>query len=426
MARPLRCEIETDSLYDYHYSQYSLALPMPPGYPTKIPSPSKADTLDIAEEYSDLSMTYVGQRQHHGSQEEDLLDKGLGHQFGRQMSNNWPGYYCTSIKLLGPSQDTSSNLSSTHPAPLRSHTSQPPHSTSSAYTHTLQLYRDDGPQFDRENILTVLKREKQEKCLMESKVTKLEVKVASLEGQLSSSQKQYEQLLEKLPASSLGDNHPPASARSGGLDPFLSLLKYACDADAKPPAKHTDFPNVVYWTKSAYIEDSRQGHEYLKMTTTANSGSVAFLEDENGIVIDEDTQRRMREYQHALFFTLRCFNLAPTSWLCCTDVAREYFLRFMRTKFPIFSLCDDHWKADNFAMLYYSQWGDRPRTTTGSEVDNHVKQESDNPQGQTMHNAKVTGGSKRRTSDLDVSEPSRIKRKKCKSVPELNASGSAT
>ncbi|KIK84607.1 hypothetical protein PAXRUDRAFT_152882 [Paxillus rubicundulus Ve08.2h10] len=155
----------------------------------------------------------------------------------------------------------------------------------------------------------------------------------------------------------------------------MSLLKDAHEKDKAPYAMHDQFPHIVYWTKADYLKDSQIGRKYLKTKCNDSSGSVGFLEDENGKIISREDQQCIRDYQCSLCYTLLKFGLVPVTWLQCTQVAQEFFFHSMQTKFPVLRYCADHWKADTFMWLYYSQWANHPCAASDAE-EPKLKQEA--------------------------------------------------
>ncbi|KIK72501.1 hypothetical protein PAXRUDRAFT_38141, partial [Paxillus rubicundulus Ve08.2h10] len=85
-------------------------------------------------------------------------------------------------------------------------------------------------------------------------------------------------------------------------------------------------------------------------------GTIGFLEDENGQIVDKEEQQHICNHQCSLCYTLLTYDLAPTSWGKCPDIAHKFLVRLMRIKFPVLRYCMDDWKADMLMGLYYLQW----------------------------------------------------------------------
>ncbi|KAF9222266.1 hypothetical protein BS17DRAFT_767909 [Gyrodon lividus] len=115
-------------------------------------------------------------------------------------------------------------------------------------------------------------------------VSKLEAKVLSLEGELSSSHKLYAQLLDRIGSLQIAPGNS-ALYSTTAMDPFMALLKDVCEKDNAPYETWDHFPNIMYWTKANYLKDYQIGHEYLKTKCDDNSGSISFMEDKNSVVI---------------------------------------------------------------------------------------------------------------------------------------------
>ena len=188
----------------------------------------------------------------------------------------------------------------------------------------------------------------------------------------------------------------------------MSLLQDARTNDTTPSFTQSELPRIIYWTKKDYLKDYNNGKGFLRTTRNGDSGTVGFLEDENGNIVNKDEQARMRDFQRSLAYTLLKFGLAPTSRGRCTRPAQEYVVCSMRLKFPVFRYCADNWKADTFMGLYYSQWSDRPQASGDSET-NRVKQETtDSASTELSRNGKTR---KRPASSSMTNVPS-TKRKK--------------
>lgn len=99
----------------------------------------------------------------------------------------------------------------------------------------------------------------------------------------------YAELLERIQSLDTG------STTSG--DPFLAVANAAEKADIYPELDHEDYPEIVYWHKSDYLSDHRGGHGVIRTTSTADSGALKFITNEDGIVVSE-----AREILCAVFY----------------------------------------------------------------------------------------------------------------------------
>ncbi|KIK76548.1 hypothetical protein PAXRUDRAFT_18126 [Paxillus rubicundulus Ve08.2h10] len=190
-----------DREYKYKYSQHSVTLPMPPGDLTNNVSDSNSPEPRPASAVSKME-----------------------HQFGRETSNEW-GYYHSDTSSY-TSSHASSSRSRILPPPSSSqfHMHAGPLSFQDTYRHPRGQSLDEDCQSDRDSLVITLRREKNH---FKHKVSKLEAKVISLEGELSSSHKLYAQLLEKLSSLQIA---PAGSDASGSfstttMDSFMALLK---------------------------------------------------------------------------------------------------------------------------------------------------------------------------------------------------------
>lgn len=160
----------------------------------------------------------------------------------------------------------------------------------------------------------------------------------------------YDELLEHI--QSLNTR----STTSG--DPFLAVANAAEKADIYPELDHEDYPEIVYWHKSDYLSDHRSGRGVIRTTSTADSGALKFITNEDGIVVSEARQREMHEKFCVLCFTLLKYGRAPVSWMKINVIATKFFYHSMRTAFSELHLCSNGWKATSLAVEYYSQWKD--------------------------------------------------------------------
>ena len=180
----------------------------------------------------------------------------------------------------------------------------------------------------------------------------------------------YKQLLERVYRAPEGTC---SNCKAGTVsDPFSTILQSVRDTDTIPPYMRDEYPEVVYWTKIEYLKDFQNGRGKLRTSRTTELGSAGFLENEFGVISSKDNQQKFRDSLRPLLYTLLHHNLAATTWLKCTNEAREYVLRSLRTRFSEFRMCADDWKADMFTSLNYSHWSDRPRDSTSETM---VKEE---------------------------------------------------
>ncbi|KIK74484.1 hypothetical protein PAXRUDRAFT_175573 [Paxillus rubicundulus Ve08.2h10] len=158
---------------------------MPPGYKPRDQSPPS----DLKSESYLTSAETPSQFSTKRTDRPDLealgSDRDPEHRFGRQVSNEWIFY---------PS-DTNSRSSVTL---SHSSTYPPVHAPRpDIYSHTYSHPAGPAPlrelSSENDNQVTVLKKDKRH---LKHKVTKLEIKVVSLEGELASANKLYKQLLE--------------------------------------------------------------------------------------------------------------------------------------------------------------------------------------------------------------------------------------
>lgn len=223
----------------------------------------------------------------------------------------------------------------------------------------------------------------------------------------------YQQLLQRVGAAITGGpSHGPVV--SVVSYPFLAILQSVRDADTIPPYMREAYPYVVYWTKSEYLEDHQNNHGALCTFRAPDSGPIGFLETEEGIVLSQEAQQQCCDYAKPLLYTLLAHNLAPSSWAKCTSLAREFFVRSMRMKFPIFRLCLDDWKADTFMSAYYLQWEDRP----GRAEMPSMGEEGDTDPSLTANSSRVNSSARKRPQSTSLASfsPQPGRRKKEESL----------
>ena len=124
---------------------------------------------------------------------------------------------------------------------------------------------------------------------------------------------------------------------------------------------HEDYPKVIYWMKAEYIKDHQNGHGTLQTTCTLNSGTSGYLESEEGVILCKDKQQKYCKSLKLILYMLLQHNLTLMTWTKHIALAHKYFICSMWTKFAVFCLCVDDWKADMFMFMFYSHWSDRPR-----------------------------------------------------------------
>ncbi|KIK75186.1 hypothetical protein PAXRUDRAFT_173523 [Paxillus rubicundulus Ve08.2h10] len=290
---------------------------MPPGYKPQDQSPPS----DLKSESCPTSAETPSQFSTKRTDGPDLevlgSDRDPEHRFGHQVLNEWNFYLSdtnsrSSVTLL--------HLSTYPPA----HAPRPDIYTR-AYSHPAGPAPLRESSSENNNQVTALKKDKRH---LEHKVTKLEIKVASLKGELASANKLYKQLLEHV--NGLGVESVKNVPRSHLMvNLFMSLLKDIRDADSAPYYTKDALPKLIYWSKAEYVKDWQNGRGYVRTKRNPDSGTIGFLEDENGQIVDKEEQQRMRDHQRFLCYTVLMYNLVLTSWGKCPDIACEFLVRLM-------------------------------------------------------------------------------------------------
>ncbi|KAG2119708.1 uncharacterized protein F5147DRAFT_767179 [Suillus discolor] len=128
------------------------------------------------------------------------------------------------------------------------------------------------------------------------------------------SSSRYEQLLEHIGSLSIGTP----------TDPFTEILKVAHEANRQIPVYCEDnYDGVYYWFKSDWTKEYLS-HGVLEVKCPDGAGSISYLVDEDGFVVSEAIQQKMRETLHILWFILLRFGCAPTSWTKIDILALEF------------------------------------------------------------------------------------------------------
>lgn len=76
-------------------------------------------------------------------------------------------------------------------------------------------------------------------------------------------------------------------------DPFLALVKASEKADTSQELDPDDYSDILYWEKSAYLADFKNGRGILQTTRTEDSGALGYIVDEEGIIITEQHRKLM-------------------------------------------------------------------------------------------------------------------------------------
>ncbi|KAG2045779.1 hypothetical protein BDR06DRAFT_977963 [Suillus hirtellus] len=119
----------------------------------------------------------------------------------------------------------------------------------------------------------------------------------------------------------------------------------------------------LLWTKQDFNNAKRNSRGILQAQASdhTDAGTLSYIVDEFGTVASANVQKSMRDYQRTVWKTLRTHGYAAPSWKCTDKMGKEFYYRCMREKFPQFRLCNNDWKAEAFAVHYYSQWSERPK-----------------------------------------------------------------
>ncbi|KAG0696655.1 hypothetical protein DFH29DRAFT_1004372 [Suillus ampliporus] len=123
-------------------------------------------------------------------------------------------------------------------------------------------------EFPSSHVVSLARLQAQKSALLQRNRS-LEVMLVKLEGKLEEADKCYAELLRHIQSLDTGS----ATSR----DPFLTVANAAEKADIYPELDH-------------YLSDHRGGRGVIRTTSTADSGALKFLTNEDRIVVSEARQ----------------------------------------------------------------------------------------------------------------------------------------
>jgi hypothetical protein len=114
-----------------------------------------------------------------------------------------------------------------------------------------------------------------------------------------------------------------------------------------------------------------------------------FLEDENGNVISESQRCAITSTAGSFWWWLLENDRAPKTFRCANFEVQNQWRTFMESSFECLRYCENHWKADQIWINYYSSWKNssltklkneqkQPRSQTKEQDDNVVINVEDN------------------------------------------------
>ncbi|KAJ7575372.1 hypothetical protein C8J56DRAFT_414153 [Mycena floridula] len=158
------------------------------------------------------------------------------------------------------------------------------------------------------------------------------------------------------------------------LSHSLTEPKIKSATEAKPslsittvlePLDPKDYPEAKYWKQAHYAD-------YLERCINSNrsfSKANDLLTDEDGEQCTKERRGSFRAHANSIFSELEQSNAAPTTWKKHSITAGKYFHNQMAVKFPEFQLCEDDWKAEQYATNIYPDWcnTNRPKSSSSQK-----------------------------------------------------------
>ncbi|KAG2092112.1 uncharacterized protein F5147DRAFT_779733 [Suillus discolor] len=188
-----------------------------------------------------------------------------------------------------------------------------------------------------------------------SKIRDLQNELSFKEGEARATEKLYQQLLSRI------DSLDRPKSATNVSNPILLL---ANQPDHFPLHAEDDFlddelPSLL-WTKQDFnnAKQNSRGILQAQASDDADAETLSYIVDELGTVASANVQKSMRDYQRTVWKTLRKHGYAAPSWKHTDKMGKEFYYRCMHKKFPQFHLCNNDWKAEAFAVHYYSQWSE--------------------------------------------------------------------
>jgi len=155
---------------------------------------------------------------------------------------------------------------------------------------------------------------------------------------------------------------PPATSVQQSNLPTSNL-------EMPPPLQKENFPNVRFWTRSAYTRWSTQqkgvtdglSQQQARRGRPSNASQNnedrhPYIEDADGKPVDNHRLYDISKKARRLWIALDDAGLAPTSSTAMSEVAYDYYSRGMLNHCFEFQLGDGNWKLDLWTSKNYSSW----------------------------------------------------------------------
>jgi hypothetical protein len=137
---------------------------------------------------------------------------------------------------------------------------------------------------------------------------------------------------------------------------------------SESPAVQSDYPNVKFWTKRAWLDHHKESKDISNPTrkvggvrgkvrsAQGENVKMLYVEDEQGNTVNGNRASDMRRVARSIWIELARTGKAPKKWGRADVRVADYYKGEMRHRFPELRLCDQDWKADQIAIDNYPSW----------------------------------------------------------------------
>lgn len=185
--------------------------------------------------------------------------------------------------------------------------------------------------------------------------------------------------------------------------------------------RKSDYPNVKYWEKKQKNAVKISGIEVCG-TDSGDSDQesndnkkeeigIKFLEDENGIPIDDDKKTRLYAKVRSFWNDNIDPNCPPNNWSSAGSALRDKFRDEIEAKYPFLRCCTGRWKVEALWKKNYHSWKTtflareskkKPCLSTGNSNDGGLRKQKESPKAADPHGEA--------DELLDASQPKKAKK----------------
>ncbi|KAM6499014.1 hypothetical protein JOM56_006962 [Amanita muscaria] len=111
-----------------------------------------------------------------------------------------------------------------------------------------------------------------------------------------------------------------------------------------------DHPQILYWHPSDYQTNPTDNGQL--------SDKIAYLEDENGFIVDKKRVAYIRADLRSTFNQIldNLPRVLQARWTQYDIEFQQTVFRYLRSKYVEFTFCEDNWKTKSFVSNWYSNW----------------------------------------------------------------------